>query len=214
MHLALPGRAALARPFLASPLHAPFPMRSLGQILSLRRRSGGATARGERAACGSEERAAQASGAGREGGRARRGLSFRLTDLLLLAALTFVGFHFLIDPMRAASGLSADDIVRSGPHVTAVCALSVILVTRVGMFAGLVLAQLFGGKGVASLCTAFGCVLCAWSLLYGAGSKGVHECFGKDETGDLQLVDPVFGNTEPVSAPPPPWQFQGWITPE
>lgn len=174
--------------------------------------------KGKRAACGSGERAAQASGAGREGGRTRRGLSFRLTDLLLLAALTFAGFHLLMEPMRAASGLYEIHLARSGAQVTAVCALSVILVTRVGMLVGLALAKLFGGTGKAPLCAALGCVLCAWSLLYGAGSKGLYECFCWPlcpPKSDLTLVDPAFGDAEPVSQSyRPAFRFNGWITPE
>lgn len=222
MHLAPARRVPFARPVLASPLHAPFFMRSFGQILSLGFWRGGANAgetRGERAACGSDEESGQASGAGREGGRARRGVSFRLTDLLLLAALTFSGFHLLMEPMRAASGLSADDIARSGPHVTAVCALGVILVTRVGMLAGFALARLFGGKGGASLGATLGCVLCAWSLLYGAGSKGLTECFRypQRQPSGMELIDAAFAAAEgdPGSATPKgAWLFADKVQPK
>lgn len=172
MHLAPGVGAACARKILASPLHAPFYMRSLGQILSPGFWRGSAKAgetRGERASCGSDTRAAQASGAGREGGRARRGLSFRLTDLLLLAALTFAGLHLLMEPMRAASGLSAEDLARSGTQNTMVCALAVILVTFI--------AQAFAAWRTktrppsrirhvvaVAVCVALGWAVAAWSV--------------------------------------------------
>lgn len=175
--------------------------------------------KGERAACGSDTRADQASGAGREGGRARRGLSFRLTDLLLLAALTFAGLHLLMEPMRTASGLSADDIVRGGAQISVVCALSVILVTRVGLFAGFALVRFFGGKGGASLCAALGCVLCTWSLLYGAGSKGLSECFRypQRQPSGMDLIDAAFAAAEgdPGSGTPKgAWLFADKVQPK
>lgn len=145
---------------------------------------GGAKAgetRGERAACGSDGSAAQASGAGREGGRARRGLSFRLTDLLLLAALTFAGFHLLMKPMRDASGLSADDIARSGAQITALCALAVILVTFIAQaFAAWRThtrrrARLRRVLAVA-VCVALGWTVAAWSV-----PQLVEACFRRPE---------------------------------
>ncbi|MCK6470164.1 MAG: hypothetical protein L6R28_00335 [Planctomycetes bacterium] len=120
--------------------------------------------------------------------------------------------------MRAASGLYEGHLERSGFQVTAVCALSVILVTRVGMIAGFAMARLFGGKCAASLCAAFGCVLCAWSLLYGAGSKGLYECFCWPlcpPKSDLTLTDPAFGDAEAISQScQRAYRFNGWITPE